>query len=655
MTTADVDHHSSLGRETRDAGTLLAVLNSVSDAFIAIDRDWRITFVNDSYARLVAALHPTKESLLDRNLWECFPDVINSPIGRRYRTAMEQQKQDFFEIFYEPLKVWLEVRVHASPEGLGISIQDITERKTQEEKLRSLAARMEEQARLFDATLSHITDLAYSFDREARVTYANKPLLKIWGRTLEEVMGKNVYDLQYPEPLASRLHGELLSVIETGRPVHGETPLEAADGSVDYHEYIYSPVFSADGTVVAVAGTTRLVTARKKAEAELRKAKEDAEAASAAKDHFLAVLSHELRTPLAPVLMSVAALEESPDLPPAMREEIRMIHRNVALEARLIDDLLDLSSITNGKLQLRPSTQNLPEALRQVCEICRPQTQEKQIALKLRLSPAATAVCADPARLQQMLWNLLKNAVKFTPAGGWIEIATEAADGQRMRIRITDSGIGISPAQLPRIFDAFEQGDARVSQFGGLGLGLAITKALAELHGGSVTAHSGGSGLGASFVLTLPAGGIHDGAAGRGDGNARPAADTSEDKPLLRVLLAEDHEDTAWAMTRLLRRFGCHVSRAGTLAGAVELAGKETFDVLISDVGLPDGTGHELLRQIRAQHGERQSALRSIAVSGYGMEEDLQKSRAAGFDEHLVKPVGIQHLRDAIDRLGQTR
>lgn len=629
--------------DVSDAATLLAVLNSVSDAFIAIDRDWRISFVNDSYARLVAALHPTKAHLVGHNLWERFPDIVDSDVGRRYRTAMEEQKQDFFELFYQPLKVWLEIRLHPSPQGLGISVQDSTERKTQEEQLRMLAARMEEQARLFDATLSHMTDLAYSFDREARVIYANKPLLKLWGRTLEEVVGKNVYDLQYPEPLASRLHGELLSVIETGTPVHGETPLEAADGSVDHHEYIYSPVFSPDGTVVAVAGTTRLVTARKKAEAALRKAKEEAEAANAAKDHFLAVLSHELRTPLAPVLISVAALEESPALPSSMREEVRMIHRNVALEARLIDDLLDLSSITNGKLQLRPSAQNVQEALRQVCEICRPQSQEKQIALRLRLSPTPLTVHADPARLQQMLWNLLKNAVKFTPAGGWIEIATEPAEEAQVCVRITDSGIGIDPALLPRIFDAFEQGDARVSQFGGLGLGLAITKALAELHGGSVSAHSEGSGRGAAFILTLPMAAGPAGVSGTAEEPSPPAITPQEDRPSLCVLLAEDHEDTAWAMMRLLRRFGCQVSHASTLKAAVELARQEPFDVLISDVGLPDGTGH----------GDRQSRLRSIAVSGYGMEEDLQKSREAGFDEHLVKPVGIQQLRDAIDRVRQ--
>lgn len=650
MTVSDADSSPPAARDTSGSEAFLAVLNSVSDAFIAMDRDWRITFINDSYARLVSALYPTKDLLLGRNLWECFPDIIDSPTGRRYRTAMEQQQQDTFEVFYVPLKVWLEVRVHPSPQGLGIYIQDITSRKAQEEQLRTLADKIEQQARVFDATLSNITDLAYSFDREARVIYANRPLLKLWGRTLEEVVGKNVYDLQYPEPLASRLHGELLSVIQTGEPVHGETPLEAADGSVDHHEYIYNPVFAPDGTIVAVAGMTRLVTARKKTEAALRKAKEEAEAASAAKDHFLAVLSHELRTPLAPVLMSVEALEQDPALPPHLREELRMIQRNVALEARLIDDLLDLSSITSGKLQLRAASEDLPAALRQVCEICRPQIEEKQLDLRLRLSPAATSVHADPARLRQMLWNLVKNAVKFTPARGWVEVATEPAADGHVRVRITDSGIGIDAAFLPHIFEAFEQGDARVSQFGGLGLGLAITKALAEMHGGQVSASSEGTGRGAAFVLTLPAArGVPPAATAPeaptpGSALARPQLN-------LRVLLAEDHEDTAYAVSRLLCRYGADVTHAPTLAAALRLAGALTFDVLISDVGLPDGSGHDLLRQIHAQHGLRQAGLRSIAVSGYGMEDDLRKSKEAGFDAHLVKPLAFPQLLDALARL----
>lgn len=633
-----------------------AVLNSMSDAFIAMDRDWRITFVNDSYVRLVSALYPTKEDLVGHDLWERFPDIRNAPPGKRYRAAMEQQKQDDFEVFYAPLKVWLDIRVHPSPQGLSIYVQDITARKEQEQRMKLLAEQIEEQARLFDATLSNLTDLAYSFDREARVIYANRPLLKLWGRTLAEVVGKNVYDLEYPEPMATRLHQELLQVVRTGEPILAEIPWEMPDGTVEHHEYTYNPVFAPDGTVVAVAGTTRFVTARKRVEAELRKAKEEAEAASAAKDRFLAVLSHELRTPLAPVLISLAALEEDDALPLQVREELRMIHRNVALEARLIDDLLDLSSITNGKLQLRASPQDIPEAVRQACEICRPQIEAKQLEVKLSFTRSASAVQADPARLQQMLWNLVKNAVKFTPAGGWIEIATERVSEQQVRIRITDSGIGIDGMFLSRIFDAFEQGEPRVAHFGGLGLGLAITKALAELHGGEVSAHSDGPGHGACFMLTLPSAmdPCVEEEPALPHAPATPLVAAAQDRPRVRVLLVEDHEDTAWAMARLLHRSGCDVTHAATLAAALDLTAQESFHVLISDVGLPDGTGHDLMRQIRssAAAAPEQARMHAIAVSGYGMEEDLQKSRDAGFDDHLVKPIGIQQLRDAIGRLG---
>ncbi len=646
MTEADADFTPGTPTRGNNAASMIAVLNSVSDAFIAMDRDWRITFVNDSYMRLVSALYSKKEDLVGHNLWERFPDIEHGPTGTRYRTAMEEQRRDDFELYYGPLAVWLDIRVHPSPQGLGIYIQDITGRKEQEQRVKKLADQIEQQARLFDATLSNMTDLAYSFDREARVIYANRPLLKLWGRKLGDVIGKNVYDLQYPEPMATRLHQELLHVVATGEPILAEIPWELPDGTVEHHEYSYNPVFGSDGTVVAVAGTTRFVTARKRVESELRKAKEEAEAASAAKDRFLAVLSHELRTPL--------ALEEDEALPLRVREELRMIHRNVGLEARLIDDLLDLSSITNGKLQLRACIQDIPEAVRQACDICRPQIEAKQLELRLRFTRSANAVQADPARLQQMLWNLVKNAVKFTPAGGWIEIATERVSEEQVRICITDSGIGIDGTFLSRIFDAFEQGEARVAHFGGLGLGLAITKALAELHGGEVSAHSDGPGCGASFTLTLPAA-AEPASEDEPVSSQAPAASraAAQDQPRVRVLLVEDHEDTAWAMARLLHRAGCDVTHAATVAAAVELTSQEAFHMLISDVGLPDGSGHDLMRHIRGNQGsDGQARMHAIAVSGYGMEEDLRQSRDAGFDEHLVKPIGLQQLRDVIGRLG---
>jgi CheY-like chemotaxis protein/nitrogen-specific signal transduction histidine kinase len=388
------------------------------------------------------------------------------------------------------------------------------------------------------------------------------------------------------------------------------------------------------------------ITERRSAEAALQEAKDAAEAANSSKDRFLAVLSHELRTPLTPVLMTAAALEQDPSLLPEVREEMAMIKRNVELETKLIDDLLDLNRITSGKLPLNLDSLDLNTAVRDACAICRQGLQEREIALEMTLDDSAGAVLADSARLHQVLWNVLKNAIKFTPARGMIRVSTKHLAGLFSEVRVSDSGIGISAEVLPRIFNAFEQGDASVTrQFGGLGLGLAICKALIDLHGGTIRAESAGSGQGSTFIIELP--------------SAMPAAlekaagavsVEGERMRQLRVLLVEDHADTARTLSRLLGRAGYTVIMASDVAGAAAAAEREPIDLLISDLGLPDGNGHEVIRRVRAHR-----IVPAIAMSGYGMEEDLRRSRGAGFTEHLVKPVDVSLLLAAIRRVTAER
>jgi CheY-like chemotaxis protein len=373
----------------------------------------------------------------------------------------------------------------------------------------------------------------------------------------------------------------------------------------------------------------------------LQEAKDTAEAASAAKDRFLAVLSHELRTPLTPVLMTVASLEADESLPAVAREDMAMIRRNVELETKLIDDLLDLSRITSGKLRLRLQPVDLNDAVRQVCGICKSQVQEKGIRLTCDLEAPVGIVSADPARLQQVLWNVVKNAAKFTPQGGEIHVSTRATDTRRF-VEVRDSGIGISPEMLPRIFDAFEQGEGITRQFGGLGLGLAISKALVELHGGSISVHSDGHGKGATFVVEIPARREAEEAI-----PMRPPQESgAKDAGNLRLLVVEDHADTARTLSRILRAAGFSVIAADNVENALKLAATAEFDLMLSDIGLPDGTGYDLLREVR-----KHRPVQAIAMSGFGMEEDLRKSREAGFAEHLVKPVNIPELIEAIRRI----
>jgi PAS domain S-box-containing protein len=507
---------------------------------------------------------------------------------------------------------------------------------------RDATVQRERQARVFDTILSSISDFAYIFDRDGRFIYANKALLDLLGITHEQILGRNFFDLRYPDDLAARLQRQIQQVIDTRQPVTDETPYTSSTGAGGYFEYIFVPVFAADGSVESVAGTTRDITQRRRAAQELAEARDAAEQANAAKDRFLAVLSHELRTPLSPVLMTAVAMETDPDLPDKFREDLAMIRRNIDLETKLIDDLLDLSRVVSGKLKLNLQTVSVHQTLRHVLQICAADLVEKRLNVFPRLEASRDTVSGDGARLQQVFWNLVRNATKFTPTGGDVTVRTVNEPDGRLRVEVIDSGIGIAPELLPRIFDAFEQGDARITrQFGGLGLGLAIAQAVVEMHGGSIAAHSEGSGKGTTFTVRLNT--VTTVTSGARPTAPAPAESPAESAP--RLLLVDDHEDTANTLARLLTRSGFDVRVATTVAGALQLAADEPFDLVVSDIGLPDGTGYDLMQQVRSRHG-----LPGIALTGYGMEEDLRRSRDVGFVDHVVKPVNLPHLEQVIRR-----
>jgi signal transduction histidine kinase/response regulator RpfG family c-di-GMP phosphodiesterase len=373
-----------------------------------------------------------------------------------------------------------------------------------------------------------------------------------------------------------------------------------------------------------------------------QEARAESERANRAKDSFLAMLSHELRTPLTPVLTSVLALEQAHNLSDEVRASLQMIRRNVELEARLIDDLLDLTRISKGKVQLNLEEVDAHSLLRNALEICQADIDKKQLSLQTDFAAEKVSLEADPARLQQIFWNLIKNAVKFTPEGGCLVIRTQDLDGQ-LQVEVSDTGMGIDAETLPKIFNAFEQG-AR-SRLGGLGLGLAISKTLVETHNGKLTAASAGRDQGATFTATFPVG-------NSSVGQSRAAMPVmAAARKSMRVLLVEDHEDTNRSLTQLLRRRGYHVQPAHSVKDALAAAAQEQFDVLVSDIGLPDGSGIDLMEKLKSDH-----PIFGIALTGFGMEDDLRKSRDVGFNHHLVKPVDLNRLDALIqqaDPVGQ--
>ncbi|MEA2708553.1 MAG: two-component system, chemotaxis family, CheB/CheR fusion protein [Phycisphaerales bacterium] len=464
---------------------------------------------------------------------------------------------------------------------------------------------------------------------------------RIFGYTAEEVIGRPMLVI-----IPTERQDEEQSILERlrrgERVDHFETVRVGKRGELIDVSVTISPIRRADGVIVGASKIARDITAQKKTQRELEEAKELAEAASRAKDHFLSVLSHELRTPLTPVLGALSLLERRTDLPDALRDEIGMLRRNVETEARLVDDLLDLTRISRGKVELHFEIVDVHLSLRNTLAMFQPEMDAKGLESSVALRARQHHVWADMGRLQQIFQNLIANAIKFTPAGGTISVRTTDLAGGQLQVEVRDTGIGIEQQFLERLFDPFEQAEQTTTRrFGGLGLGLSITRSLVEMHGGAIRAASEGVGRGAAFFVelaTAPASAVAPDVAA----SAAGARDLSS----LRVLLLEDHDDTRTVMTRLLASLGCAVTTASTVRDALALAERENFDLLVSDIGLPDGSGTEVMRHLRGRHGTR-----GIALSGFGQPEDVRRSEEAGFEQHLTKPINFVKLQDVIQKL----
>ena len=463
---------------------------------------------------------------------------------------------------------------------------------------------------------------------------------RMYGYSWQEAVGKDIRML-VPDECLPELDG-IFERLGRGEAIEPhETMRLRKDGGRIWIALTVSPVRDASGSVIGAWAIARDVTAQRQAQAQLRHAKEAAERASQAKDRFLAVLSHELRTPLTPVLAGAQVLASRDDVPDDVQHALRVIKRNVELESRLIDDLLDLTRISRGRLTLELETADAGALLRDAIEICAASLRAKQLRVNVDIDAATRfPVRVDAARLRQVFWNLLNNASKFTPGGGEISVSCRN-EGETVVVEVRDTGVGIESHRLAQIFDAFEQGIAEQgNRAEGLGLGLAICKALVTMHGGAIEASSKGSNQGASFVVRLPID-------RSGRPSARPERPTPQvpaDERALSILLVEDHEDSAMLMKALLERSGHTVHLADTVRAGVDKAVEVRPDLIVSDLGLPDGSGLELIRAARAEGVD----CPAIALSGYGMDEDLARTRAAGFSDHLVKPVGVKRLREAI-------
>ena len=640
---------------------LRVTLASIGDAVIAADTEGRVTFLNG----VAEALTGWGDG-----------EAVGRPLGEVFRIVNERTRREVESPAARALKEGRVVGLanhtvliardgteraiddSAAPirDGSGgvmgavLIFRDVDERRRAERALEASEAR---KAAILDTAL----DAIVSMDHEGRVVEWNPAAERTFGHARDAALGREMSELIIPPSLREAHRRGLARYLATGEgPVLGrriEITAMRADGSEFPVELAITPI-PTDGPPLFTAHV-RDIAERKRHEEERERLLAESQEANRAKTQFLAVLSHELRTPLNPILLAATSMLERPCEPDELRPTLEMIRQNVNLQARLIDDLLDVMRIVRGKMPLHWEVADCHRLVDKVIQMCRSDMHGHSLRLRTELAAGHRHLNADPARLQQVFWNLIKNAVKFTPEGGSIAIRTRNEPDPVRResllvFEVSDTGIGIEPELLPRIFDPFQQGETTITRkFGGLGLGLAICKGIVDAHGGSLTAESAGKGHGTTFRVVLRA--LPEAAT---EVVAEPADDPGKPDPAprtsLSILVVEDEPATLLLMGRLLRGLGHAVTTAGTIGEAFEAFEAARFDLIVSDIGLPDGSGLELMKRAIALRGR----VPAIALTGYGMEEDIRRSRDAGFTAHLTKPIDFAKLEAMIRQVAPT-
>jgi PAS domain S-box-containing protein len=516
---------------------------------------------------------------------------------------------------------------------------------------------------------------------EGIVTSWNKAAERLFGYTAQEMIGQSIKKIIPPE--SQHEETEILAKIRAGERIERYEAVRIhKDGHRLYISLTISPVRDASGTIVGAAKIAHDITqarqdeqalqqelqARKAAEAALRDseaqlkqvitereqllqseryARSEAERLSHIKDEFLATLSHELRTPLN-AIQGWATLLRQPNIKPEDRDRgLEAIDRNVRAQAQIVSDLLDMSRIVSGKIHLEIQRINLHEVIHDAIEAVRASAEAKKLKIRTLLDSRVGLVRGDPNRLQQILWNLLSNAVKFTPSGGHIQVILERVDSH-VEVVVEDTGIGIAPEFLPYVFERFRQADsATTRRHGGLGLGLSIVKTLVELHGGSVRVKSAGENQGTSFIFALPVSTVTDRDVERQRLPVLADPLQAIELPQLNgtsVLIVDDEPDGRLLMVRILEGRGAHVTAVASGPQALDLLQHQSFDILVSDIGMPELDGYELIRRARSLDTSDKRPIPAIAVTAYARSEDRQRSLLAGYQMHLAKPIEAWEL-----------
>jgi len=507
---------------------------------------------------------------------------------------------------------------------------------------------------LFRAIVDSSEDAIVSKDLHSIVMSWNKGAERTFGYSAEEMIGESIIKLLPPERLEEE--AQILARLQRGERVeHYETVRRRKDGRLIDVSLTISPIRDGTGVIVGASKIARDITEQKEALRKLAEANEQLKRADRMKAEFLATLSHELRTPLNAILGWVQILKNGATADD-LAQGVPIIERNVRAQAQLIEDLLDMSRIEAGKINLDIQPVDLVEIVDASLETVRPAAQGKEIRLTSAFSNIQGTVSGDRNRLQQILWNLLTNALKFTPKGGRVHVVIERSNSH-VDLSVTDSGQGIAPEFLPEVFDRFRQADSSTTRpHGGLGLGLSIVKNLTELHGGSVQVTSGGVGRGATFTISLPLQSVRHEPEGVALGERNLTVDEAAinaDLKGVKVLVVDDEADSAGVIERILERTGAEVRTASSMEEALTEFTRFAPHVVLSDIGMPGHDGYELIARLRALPGGR--TIPAVALTALARSEDRTRTLRAGFQLHVPKPVDSAELIAVVQNLAALR
>ena len=623
------------------------LFESAQDAILILEEDsGKIMNANPF---VIDLLGYSLDELIGKELWEIglFRDKQQS------KAAMEQlQKEGYIRYEDMPLETKQGKRVEVEfvsntymvgeERVIQCNIRDITDRKWAEEAARISAER-------FRFLAESMPLMIFTAKPNGDIDYVNRQLTDFTGLRSEEVCNSGRGAFTHPDEVEEAARRWRHS-IESGEPFQFESRFRRRDGIYRWHLSRATAMRDTGGVAIWVGSSTD-IDDRKSVEENLVRQYDESETLSRAKDEFLATSSHELRTPLTSILGWSELLVTGQLDAETQREAIDSIRQSAKAQSRLIDDMLDVSRLLTGKLELNSEMVDVAATLLLAIRAITPAAENKSIRLEKSFARDASRVYGDATRLQQIFWNILSNAVKFTPAGGSIRIRLSSADSQ-VEVEVSDTGKGISRDFLPRVFETLsqERGTSTREQ-GGLGLGLSIVKQLVEMQGGTVRAESEGQGQGSTFTVSLPAQGLITSVqrpwSKVGDATDAPARDETVSVAGMRVLVVDDEPDTRKMIATVLRGAGASVVTASSAAEGFEQLTEQSFDVLVSDIAMPTEDGHSLARRIRARDDEK-SRIPAVAVTAYGGPLQRRLALSAGFDDYVKKPFGPQELVRAV-------